>query len=168
MVFHVSFFFFSEKKCFFNLFFLVFLRGFIISCRVLGSMIVVSCLCCGACTVSYPQPPSRKEHGCTMGVDRDPPVWCSHPSKIMGTSERQLLRACLRFACGCAHVVTRFCGVVLSDFRTPPRAMPLALSFDLGTAPPRSTALCLSSWQTHSPSTCARDPGHLWFWWSDG
>ena len=34
----------------------------------------------------------------------------------------------------------RFCGVVLSDFRTPPSTMPLALSFDLGTAPSRSTA----------------------------
>ena len=37
--------------------------------------------------------------------------------------------------------------------------MPLALSFDLGTAPSRSTALCLSNQQTHSLSTCTRDPG---------
>ena len=56
----------------------------------------------------------------------------------METSERQLLRACLRLACCIAHVVVSVTGgfvvYVLSDFRTPPRMMSLALSFDLGRA----------------------------------
>ena len=26
---------------------------------------------------SYPQPPLRRGHGCTVGIDRDPPVWPS-------------------------------------------------------------------------------------------
>ena len=28
-------------------------------------------------TASYPQPPLRRGHGCTVGIDRDPPVWPS-------------------------------------------------------------------------------------------
>ena len=27
-----------------------------------------------ACGLSYPQPPDRSPHGCTIGIDRDPPV----------------------------------------------------------------------------------------------
>ena len=44
------------------------------------------------------------------------------------------MRACLRFACETArgHVCWSLsCGAVLSDFRTAPRSMPLAWSFDL-------------------------------------
>ena len=29
---------------------------------------------CGACGLSYPQPPDQSPHGCTVGIDRDPPV----------------------------------------------------------------------------------------------
>ena len=27
-----------------------------------------------ACGLSYPQSPDRSPHGCTVGIDRDPPV----------------------------------------------------------------------------------------------
>ena len=25
--------------------------------------------------IGHPQPPDRSQHGCTVGVNRDPPVW---------------------------------------------------------------------------------------------
>ena len=71
----------------------------------MGSLVVLGVLC-GAYSVNYLQPPWRTSHGCTVGIDRDPPVWCSHPGKMMRTPERQLLRPRLRFACGVAHVDT--------------------------------------------------------------
>ena len=29
---------------------------------------------CGLGVASYPQPPDRSQHGCPVGIDRDPPV----------------------------------------------------------------------------------------------
>ena len=40
--------------------------------------------------VRNPQPPVFGRHRCTVGFDRDPPVWHSHPGRMMGASERQL------------------------------------------------------------------------------
>ena len=81
----------------------------------------------------------------------------------MGTSGRQFMCVRLSSACVVAFMENAyrwlFCGVVLSDVRTPPGTMSLALSFDLGTA--LSIHVCWSSHQTHSPSTCTRDSGHL-------
>ena len=51
---------------------------------------------CGLGVTSYPQPPLQREHGCTVGIDRDPPVWHLHVGRTMEVQERQLLRACLR------------------------------------------------------------------------
>ena len=72
---------------------------------VVGSLVVLVVLC-GACSVSYPQSPPRREHGYTVGIDRDPPVGRLHRGKIMGTSERQPLCAWLVLACRTAHVDT--------------------------------------------------------------
>ena len=55
--------------------------------------------CCVAVT-SYPQPPDRGPHGCTVGIDRDPPVWHLHPSRAVEVPERQLLLAWLVVDCG--------------------------------------------------------------------
>ena len=41
---------------------------------------------------SHPQPHLRRRHGCTVGVNRDPPVWCSHPGRMMGASENRKKR----------------------------------------------------------------------------
>ena len=79
---------------------------FIVSCTVLGSLVVVLVVFCGAWSVSYPRPPPQREHGCTVGIDRDHPCDATHPGRMMGTSDHQLLRACLQFACCTAHVVT--------------------------------------------------------------
>ena len=80
--------------------------------------------------------------------------------------------ACILAVCVCrcarGHVCRWwFCGIILSDFRTPPRTVPCAVSGDLVMTPPRSTAVCLSSQHTRSPSTCTRHPGRLWCWRSD-
>ena len=79
---------------------------FALSWDVVVGSCTVPVLCCGAWSVSYPQPPHRREYGCTVGIDRDPPVRCSHPSKLMRTPERQLLRAWLVLACRTTHVDT--------------------------------------------------------------
>ena len=71
---------------------------------------------CVVLVVSYPHPFPRIEHECTVGIDPDPPVRCSHSGRMTRTQERQLLRACLRFARGVAHVDTSWsCGALLSD-----------------------------------------------------
>ena len=84
---------------------------------------------------SYPQPPLRRGHGCTVGVDRDPPVW---PSTQAGWWRYQSASSYVR-AYGLCVLRARgrvcgrwFCGVSAVDSRTPPRTMSLALSFDLG------------------------------------
>ena len=40
---------------------------------LVGSSVVLV-VCYGTLSVSYPQLPPRKEHGCTVGIDWDPPV----------------------------------------------------------------------------------------------
>ena len=50
--------------------------------------------CCVAVT-SNPQPPDRGQHGCTVGIDRDPPVWHLHPGRAVEVPEHQLLLAWL-------------------------------------------------------------------------
>ena len=54
---------------------------------------------CSACGLSYPQPPDRCPHGCTVGIDLDPLVLRLHPGRMMGTSEGQLLRAWFAWLC---------------------------------------------------------------------
>ena len=84
---------------------------------------------------SYPQPPLRRGHGCTVGIDRDPPVW---PSTQAGWWRYQSASSYVRAYGLCvlrAH--GRVCGrciygVSAVDSRTPPRTMLLASSFDLG------------------------------------
>ena len=39
---------------------------------------------------SNPQPPPALGAPCTVGLDRDPPVWHSQPGRMMRVSERQL------------------------------------------------------------------------------
>ena len=46
----------------------------------------------GLGVVSYLQPPDRSQHGCTVGIDRDPPMWHPHPGRVVEVPERQLLR----------------------------------------------------------------------------
>ena len=41
-----------------------------LDCKFEGSLRV----CLGSCGLSHPQTPCRTRHGCTVGVDRDPPV----------------------------------------------------------------------------------------------
>ena len=71
-------------------------RDFHLSWDVVVGSLVVLVVLCGAYSVSYSQPPWRTRHGCTVGIDWDPPVWCSHPSRTTRTPERQLLRDCAR------------------------------------------------------------------------
>ena len=59
---------------------------------VLGSLLVTLVMICGLGVASYPQPPDRSQHGCTVGIDRDPPVWHLHPGRVVEVPERQLLR----------------------------------------------------------------------------
>ena len=49
------------------------MRDFVVSCGVLLGSLSVVVVCCGACSVSCPQPSWRTGHGCTVGIDRDPP-----------------------------------------------------------------------------------------------
>ena len=88
------------------------LRGFIFSCRVLGSMVVVSWLCCGACTVSYPQPPWP-----TSGPTRVMPPSRQDDGNIRAPALACVFAVCVwRFARG--HVCRWWvCGLMLSDFR---------------------------------------------------
>ena len=75
------------------------MRDFIVPRRMLGSQVVVSWLCCGAWSVSYPQLPWQARHGCIVGIDRDPP-------RQGGGSTRGPALACvLAVACCTAHVV---------------------------------------------------------------
>ena len=95
--FHFSTFQFVKKQ---------FLRDFHLSWDVVVGLLVLLVVLCGAWSVSYRQPPLRREHGCTVGIDREPPVWCSHPGRMMRTSDRQLLCAWLVLVCRTAHVDT--------------------------------------------------------------
>ena len=119
---------------------------------------------CGLGVASYPQPPDRSQHGCTVGIDREPPVWHLHQAGWWRyQSASSYVRQCW-FWCCCTRGRAWswwFYRVELSVIRTPLRTISCALSFDLGTALTRSTALTLSSRQTHPPSACARDLGHL-------
>ena len=42
--------------------------------KLLGSSLVVSRSSCGLGVASYPQPPGRSQHGCTVGIDPDSPM----------------------------------------------------------------------------------------------
>ena len=72
------------------------------SCISLGSVLVLAfhtCLCCVPhlsvlCSGSWsclghPQPPWRTRHGCTVGVNWDPPVCSRCPSSMASVAERQ-------------------------------------------------------------------------------
>ena len=67
------------------------MRDVLVSCRVLDTLVAAVGLLCGAWSVSYPQRPHRRRHGCTVGIDWDPPVCRSHPGRKMGTSQRAWL-----------------------------------------------------------------------------
>ena len=67
------------------------MRDCLIACGVLGSSVVALVVFCGGRTVGYPQPPPRREHGCTVGIDWDPRVWHLHPGRMTEVPERQLL-----------------------------------------------------------------------------
>ena len=79
-------------------------------------------------------PPWRTRHGCTVGIDRDPPVSYFHPGRVVEVPERQLLRT--SWCCWCNSTRGRFCcwwfcGDVLFNIHTPPRTMPFTSSFGL-------------------------------------
>ena len=96
------------------------MRDFDVSYRVLFGSLSVAVVCCGAWLVSYPQPPWRTRHGCTVGIDREPPVRRPHPRRMMGTSDRRLcVRACgLRVGLARGHGFGwQFSGVVLTNIR---------------------------------------------------
>ena len=69
--------------------------------------------------LSYPQPLDRSPHGCTVGIDGDPPVW---PSTQAGWWRYQSASSCVRGLRGCGSGCTAcvqwwtFCGAALSDF----------------------------------------------------
>ena len=112
---------------------------------------------CGAWSVSYPQPRWQIKHKCTVGTDWDPPVWCSHPDKMMRTPKRQLLRAVWVLACRTAHVDTSVGrGVVVLCCLTSVLLLERR-SIDLGQL---GHSTCSSSLQTHSPPACTRDVEH--------
>ena len=52
--------------------------------------------------LSYTQPPLRRGHGCTAGIDRDPPAKCLHPGRMVGHTRSPPL-ACVD--CVVVHVV---------------------------------------------------------------
>ena len=113
---------------------------------------------CGLGVASYPQPPDRSQHGCTVGIDWDPPP----PPRQGGGGTRAPVLTYVRCCCTRGRAWSWwFYRVELSVIRTLPRTISRALSFDLGTALTRPTALTLSSRQTHPTSACARDLGPL-------
>ena len=72
------------------------------SCTSLGSVLVLvlrvrlrcvphlSVLCSGSWScLGHPQPPWRTRHGCTVGVNRDPPVCSRCPGSMASVAERQ-------------------------------------------------------------------------------
>ena len=72
------------------------------SCTSLGSVLVLvvrvrlrcvphlSVLCSSSWScLGHPQPPWRTRHGCTVGVNRDPPVCFRCPSSMASVAERQ-------------------------------------------------------------------------------
>ena len=61
-----------------------------------GSLVVLVVLC-GGHFVSYAQPP-RREHGCTVGIDRYPPVW-RPPSRQDDGNVRAPALVCVVGAC---------------------------------------------------------------------
>ena len=112
------------------------MRDFHLSWDVVVGSLAVLVVLCGAWSVSNPQPPLRREDGCAVDFDRDPPVRRA-PSRQDDGNVRAPALVCVVAACvlHCArgHVCWWIdCGVVLSDSRTLPRTVPLALSFDLG------------------------------------
>ena len=68
-----------------------FLRDSQVLC-VWGSLPVTLVVLCGHGVTSYAQPPDRSQHECTVGIDRDPPVWHLHPGRVVEVPERQLSR----------------------------------------------------------------------------
>ena len=73
----------------------------LLCCVFLGSLLCVGVL------VSNPQPPHRSGHGCTVGFDRDPPVWW--PTQTGWWAIRAPALACV-FACAVVVVVVTDCG----------------------------------------------------------
>ena len=64
--------------------------------------------------LSHRRPSWRTKHGCTVGVDKDPP--CDDPPRQDGESpKRQLLRCVVASAC----VVVLLCGCHVRDERAP-------------------------------------------------
>ena len=73
------------------------------SCTSLGSVLILvllrvrlrcvphlSVLCSGSWScLGHPQPPRRTRHGCTVGVNRDPPVCSRCPGSMASVAERQ-------------------------------------------------------------------------------
>ena len=72
------------------------------SCTSLGSVLVLvlrvrlrcvphlSVLCSSSWScLGHPQPPWRTRHGCTVGVNRDPPVCSRCPGSMASVAERQ-------------------------------------------------------------------------------
>ena len=72
------------------------------SCTSLGSVLILvlrvrlrcvphlSVLCSGSWScLGHPQPPWRTRHGCTVGVNRDPPVCSRCPGSMASVAERQ-------------------------------------------------------------------------------
>ena len=50
----------------------------------------LSVLCSGSWScLGHPQPPWRTRHGCTVGVNRDPPVCSRCPGSMASVAERQ-------------------------------------------------------------------------------
>ena len=77
---------------------------------------------------SNPQPPHRSGHGCTVGYDRDPPVWCPPPGRM----RRDIRAPALTYTvCVGVHAVAHgrvcwrffYCSLG-SSARTPPRLTP--------------------------------------------
>ena len=65
--------------------------------------------------LSHPRPPDRSQDGCTVGVDRDPPVCSRCPGSMASVAERQLV-LCWSVCCGARtrsvyYAVSTFCTV---------------------------------------------------------
>ena len=99
----------------------------------MGSLVVLVVLC-GAYSVSSPQPPHRRENGCTVGIHLDPHL-VTPPSRQDDGNVRAPALVCVVVDCvqDCArgHGWWQDCDVVLLNIRTPPRTVPFASSFDL-------------------------------------
>ena len=71
----------------------------------MGSLLVTLVVLCGLGVTGCPHPPDRSQHGCTVGIDRDPPVLTPPPRQGGGGTRAPVLTYVSAFAGAVVHVV---------------------------------------------------------------